>query len=67
MADEPKIPEAFTVLRPGDRVLLKFAEDGELKHVQGVMDFLRERFPDVEFSAIAGGVEQIIVQPKEQP
>lgn len=39
-------------LAPGDRVLVAFGEDISAGGVLGVLDELRERFPDVEFTAL---------------
>lgn len=54
-----------TVLRPGDKVLVTFAENVNLDTVQHITTQLRERFPDVEFTSLSG-VESVVVQPAEE-
>lgn len=56
-------PDALTVLRPGDRVLVVFRE-ANLDHVQKGLDRMREQFPDVTFFALVGA-DQVLVQPSE--
>jgi hypothetical protein len=52
------------VIRPGDAVLLNVGAGADLAEWQPVLDQLRERFPEVEFTML-GGVEQIAVKPGE--
>jgi hypothetical protein len=50
------------VIRPGDAVLLNVGAGADLAEWQPVLDQLRARFPEVEFTVL-GGVEQIAVKP----
>lgn len=51
------------VLKPGDRVLIALNDDATDEDGQNVLNELRCRFPDVEFTAIWGARE--IVKPAE--
>lgn len=55
------VAEALT-LRPGDRVLLRFASHIPPRDVQHISQGLHERFPGVEFTWLCG-VDEIAVQP----
>jgi hypothetical protein len=49
-------------IKPGDTVLLNVGAGADLAEWQPVLDQLRARFPEVEFTML-GGVEQIAVKP----
>jgi len=68
---EPKIEEIIEkaqiiTVKPGDKVLLVFPPAAMLtpQDVDRTLDWLRGKFPDVEF-ALVGGVANVIHEPVE--
>jgi uncharacterized protein with HEPN domain len=51
--------EAVAVIKPGDQAMITFGIDAAGEHVMHLMDQLRERFPDVEFTALCA--EQVAI------
>lgn len=51
-------------IRPGDRILLTVSDGFDASRAQHLAEQLKERFPDVEFTVLAG-LEVVGVQRKE--
>ncbi|MEV4033409.1 hypothetical protein [Streptomyces umbrinus] len=49
-----RLAAELTVIRPGDKVLVRMPRDLRLEQAMQVAERLRERLPDVEFLVIAG-------------
>ncbi len=62
----PDLEEARQIhqIKPGDRVLLSLRDGYDADFVQRVAEQLKERFPDVEFTVLAG-LDIVGVQSKE--
>lgn len=52
------------VLRPGDNVLLTLVEDLDPEETKDMVGKLRESFPGVHFTIVAG-VSSVLVQPPQ--
>lgn len=63
---QPLPGESMVVLRPGDRVLIHFRRDVELEIADETLRRLREYYPGVEFGAVTGDVERVVVQRAEE-